>query len=227
MELPSPLWLFSLFLIPPLLSSFPAVSFPMIFFPSPHPLSLSLSLTPPASALALWNLSGLPLWRSSSKSKKTRSFFCGQGERRGRLFWGLFDAKLYIFSLHRKLEYTSMEAVWSWASNSLETHPWWRTIKAGVFKNRYDYVLGFTAARRTQTSFFFVVFFTLWQVRMDGCTVAARQKVMYISSLLFSVFFCFFCVTFVILIAPTQQGTVESGRSDTLHQSTSRRRRRQ
>lgn len=82
-----------------------------------------------------------------------------------------------------------MEAVWSWASNSLETHPWWRTIKAGVFKNRYDYVLGFTAARRTQTSFFFVVFFTLWQVRMDGCTVAARQKVMYISSFLFSVFF--------------------------------------
>lgn len=81
-----------------------------------------------------------------------------------------------------------MEAVWSWASNSLETHPWWRTIKAGVFKNRYDYVLGFTAARRTQTSFFFVVFFTLWQVRMDGCTVAARQKVMYISSFLFFLF---------------------------------------
>lgn len=87
-----------------------------------------------------------------------------------------------------------MEAVWSWASNSLETHPWWRTIKAGVFKNRYDYVLGFTAARRTQTSFFLVVFFTLWQVRMDGCTVAARQKVMYISSFLFFLFLlCHVC----------------------------------
>lgn len=188
--------------------------------------SLSLSLTPPASALALWNLSGLPLWRSSSKSKKTRSFFCGQGERRGRLFWGLFDAKLYIFSLHRKLEYTSMEAVWSWASNSLETHPWWRTIKAGVFKNRYDYVLGFTAARRTQTSFFFLFFLPCGKLngRLHSCS--KTESDVYIKFSVFC-FFCFFCVTFVILIAPTQQGTVESGRSDTLHQSTSRRRRQQ
>lgn len=65
----------------------------------------------------------------------------------------LFDAKLYIFPLHRKLEYTSMEAVWSSANNSLETHLWVEDYQSESLQNRYYYVPDFTAVGYAQTAF--------------------------------------------------------------------------
>lgn len=160
------------------LSFFSSTSNPLsyLFSTSGSFLSLALSYSTCSSSLSLKTL------RTPLKKliwELLNYFLFLWSEEEGESLLRPFDAKLYIFfaPLHRKLAYTSMEAVCSSANNSLETHLWWKTIKAGVFKT--DIIMdGFhrCAICTDKRFFFFLFFFSPAASMMDGCTAVKRQK---------------------------------------------------
>lgn len=159
---------------PPVSRFSPSTSNPLsyLFSTSGSFLSLALSYSTCSSSYSLKTLR-TPLKKLIWELLKYFLFLWSEEE--GESLLRPFDAKLYIFfaPLHRKLAYTSMEAVCSSANNSSETHLWWKTIKAGVFKT--DIIMdGFhRCAICTDKCFFF---FSPAASMMDGCAAVKKTK---------------------------------------------------